>query len=207
MSIWNEVLNSGARENKEEVRFVKFNEGANNLRILDEEPVAVWKHWVQGANGGKGMSIVCLGKNCPMCEKNKSDKANNLKTKDRIQRVFIINVYNRATKQVEVLEKGTTIFKTLATFHEQMGDLRNYDVNILKTGQGLNTAYTVIPVMKSPEVPEGLEKYDIEANNKPLSVEMVNLLMAGLTYEEANKTLGGETKSSDDDLEVDFTQD
>ena len=206
MSTWDLALeNENSREGKGETSYVKFQDGNNQMRILDAEPKAVWVHWLSQANNGKGLSVVCLGKNCPMCEKLRYDKANNVQTRDRIQRQFVINVYNRATQRVELLQKGKTIFETLATFHKSMGDITGYDINIVKTGRGLDTRYTVIPVMQSEPVPQGLELYNLDEVTKVFERPMVDLLMSGMSIEDAQKTFnadaGNYTSGSDNNSE------
>ena len=121
MSNWDLALEKGnMKEGSNETNYIKFQDGNNQLRILDAEPKAIWVHWLANANNGKGLSVVCLGKDCPMCAKYRYDKANNVNTRDRLSRQFVINVYNRNTKRVEILQKGKSIFETLATFHKSM---------------------------------------------------------------------------------------
>ena len=191
MSTWDLVTeNENVREGKSETNYVKFVEGDNQLRILDAEPKAIWVHWLANANNGKGLSVVCLGKDCPMCAKYRYDKANKINTRDRLSRQFVINVYNRNTKRVELLQKGKSIFGTLATFHKSMGDITGYDMNIVKTGKGLDTKYTPVPVMQSEPVPEGLELYNLDEVTKAFDPMVVELLISGMTIEDAKKTVG-----------------
>ena len=189
-STWDLAIQNEREGSKTEVAYVKFNDGNNQMRILDKEPVAMWVHWLAEANNGKGLSVNCLGQNCPACEQLKYQKANKMQTRNRVSRQFAINVYNRTTKQVELLQKGKTIFETLATYHKQMGDITGYDINIVKSGRGLDTKYTVVPVMQSEAIPSDLELYDLTKISETFSREMVELLMTGQSIEEAKKTLG-----------------
>ena len=189
MSNWDLALQNETRESKSETNYVKFVEGDNKLRILDAEPKAIWVHWLANANNGKGLSVVCLGKDCPMCNKYRYDKANKVNTRDRLSRQFVINVYNRNTQRVELLQKGKSIFETLATLHKSMGDITGYDVNIVKTGKGLDTKYSPIPVMQSEQVPEGLELYNLDDVTQAFEPTVVELLLAGMSIEEAKKTV------------------
>ena len=191
MSTWDLVTeNENVREGKSETNYVKFVEGDNQLRILDAEPKAIWVHWLANANNGKGLSVVCLGKDCPMCAKYRYDKANKVNTRDRLSRQFVINVYNRNTKRIELLQKGKSIFGALATFHKSMGDITGYDMNIVKTGKGLDTKYTPVPVMQSEPVPQGLELYNLDEVTKAFDPMVVELLISGMTIEDAKKTVG-----------------
>lgn len=190
MSNWDLALEKGnMKEGSNETNYIKFQDGDNQIRILDAEPKAIWVHWLANANKGKGLSVVCLGKDCPMCAKYRYDKANNVNTRDRLSRQFVINVYNRNTKRVEILQKGKSIFETLATFHKSMGDITGYDMNIVKAGKGLDTKYTPVPVMNSEPVPEGLELYDLDEITQK-SIQVVELLISGMTIEDAKKTVG-----------------
>lgn len=192
-SVWDMALEKENTREGSETNYVKFVDGANQMRILDAEPKAVWVHWVSGANNGKGLSVVCLGKQCPMCAKYKFDKANGVQTRDRLSLQFVINVYNRTTQRVELLQKGKSIFETLATFHKSMGDITGYDINIVKSGKGLDTKYTPVPVMQSEAVPQGLELYNLDEVTQMFDVEVVNMLLAGMSIEDAKKTIAGET--------------
>lgn len=204
MSTWDLVMeNETVREGKSETNYVKFVEGDNQFRILDAEPKAVWVHWLATANNGKGLSVVCLGKNCPMCAKYRYDKANKVNTRDRLSRQFVINVYNRNTQRVELLQKGKSIFETLANYHKQMGDITGYDVNIVKTGKGLETKYMPVPVMQSEPVPSDLELYNLDDVTKAFSPLVVELLINGMTIEDAKKTAGeSEIKEVDGEEEI-----
>ena len=201
MSTWDLAMKSeNLREGKGETNYVKFVEGNNQMRILDKEPKAVWVHWLANANNGKGLSVVCLGKDCPMCQKYRYDKANKVQTRDRLSRQFVINVYNRNTERVELLQKGKSIFETLATFHKQMGDITGYDINIVKAGKGLDTKYTPVPVMQSQPIPEGLELYDLDEVTQTFDPLVVELLISGMTIEDAKKTVGGDTTAVENNI-------
>lgn len=201
MSTWDLAMkNENSREGKSETNYVKFVEGSNQMRILDKEPKAVWVHWLANANNGKGLSVVCLGKDCPMCQKYRYDKANKIQTRDRLSRQFVINVYNRNTERVELLQKGKSIFETLATFHKQMGDITGYDMNIVKAGKGLDTKYTLLPVMQSQPIPEGLELYDLDEVTQTFDPLVVELLISGMTIEDAKKTVGGDTTAVENSI-------
>ena len=201
MSTWDLAMKSeNLREGKGETNYVKFVEGNNQMRILDKEPKAVWVHWLANANNGKGLSVVCLGKDCPMCQKYRYDKANKIQTRDRLSRQFVINVYNRNTERVELLQKGKSIFETLATFHKQMGDITGYDINIVKAGKGLDTNYTPVPVMQSQPIPEGLELYDLDEVTQTFDPLVVELLISGMTIEDAKKTVSGDTTAVENNI-------
>jgi len=211
---WNEILNPQSNNtvnNEGAVKYCKLKAGANKLRVLDEEPYSRWSHWIPQANSGKGTSVDCIGKDCPVCAKIKEDKANGVKQKYSTKKAHAINVLNRETNEVEILDSGNKIFQGLATLLSQMGDLRKYDVNIVKSGSGTSTTYQVLPIY--PPVPltdaeKNMKLYDIKNIYKKLTKEQILGLMSGKSLAEVTKTEGTEeattTNENDTALGVDF---
>jgi hypothetical protein len=154
----------------EKVPYVKLPEGKTTVRILDEAPKSYWKHWIPGLN----RSVLCLGTNCPVCEIRKKDLAEGKKSKFNVSRVHAINVLNRGTNEVEVLEKGNSIFEDLKSINQEVGDLRTFDVTIIRKGTGMNdTKYTILPCPAKPLTAEeqAMKPYDLDAINVPMSHE------------------------------------
>ncbi|MFH1668009.1 MAG: hypothetical protein ABH884_03245 [Candidatus Komeilibacteria bacterium] len=79
--------------------YVKLtNEHMTVIRVLDETPKVVWKHYIPrghftNANNGKGMSIICDRPGCVICEMNKGldDDRKKMKASKR----WIFNVLDR----------------------------------------------------------------------------------------------------------------
>ena len=56
MSNWDLALEKGSvKEGSNETNYIKFQDGNNQLRILDAEPKAIWVHWLANTNNGKGL--------------------------------------------------------------------------------------------------------------------------------------------------------
>ena len=88
--------------------FIRFTpEHTTIIRVLDEEPVISWSHFVPrghsafpNANAGKGISFICPGRDvCPICDWNKQQvakaggsKPNNLLNS---RKVYTFNVLDR----------------------------------------------------------------------------------------------------------------
>lgn len=185
---WSEVMNAN-NGGGEAVEFVKTPVGTTKMRLLNVEPKATWKHWIQSANGGKGMSIVCAGKdNCPICKANAEAEAQGLKKKYNVTRAFSMNalIEINGEKKIQILEKSASFFASLFTLKEQMGDLINYEINVSRTGSGMNdTKYTILPVFPPVALtqPEK-EKYmgmliDLDEYYKVLPEADVLTLMSG----------------------------
>ena len=79
---------------------------------------------------------------------------------------FSTSVYNFTTKRQEFLEKGYSIFKTIKETREAYNsDLSNVDFRISAEGSGIETKYSVIPVVPTKFKPEMiLEEPEAEHN-------------------------------------------
>lgn len=194
---WNDVGSNVKQNNNNEGKktvYVTLPVGSTKLRIVDEEPESRWTHWIPQANGGKGLSVRCIGKGCPVCTAIKADKAANRKTKYSSTKSHAINVIDRADGEVKVLDKGNSIFNQLLVLMGQMGDLRNYDVTITRTGESFGSiSYMVTPVFPPSELTEE-EKAKVEANRfdlkeitKAFTAEQIVQLMSGATLDEVVK--------------------
>lgn len=203
--------NNNSGSDKGKVNYVKLTPGeVVKLRIVDEQPESRWVHWVQSANKGKGLGIKCPGKGCPMCADMAEKKRAKQPQKYSCTKSHALNVINRGTGQIEVLDKGNKIFEQLLNMLKQMGDLRNYDITITTTKTGAeatNVNYSVLPTF--PPTPltsaekEMIEtsRYDLKELTKGFTIEQINKLITGATIEEVT----ADNQASDNTV-VDFTQ-
>lgn len=219
---WDNIMNGNSEgSDKKEVKYLKFADGMNTIRLLDKEPYSRWTHWIS-ESGQKGCSIDCIGQaTCPVCAVNKAERAMGKKGVELTYRTSMthsVNVINRANGEVAVLEKGNKIFQDIAmslTMLEQMGkekDITTIDIIVTKTGgPAFNTIkYNVMPnpgTIKSLTAEEiALEKFDLENLKPKLNREQVEGMMNGKTLEEV--CTGDRTDSltpSVNDLDIDFT--
>lgn len=191
-------------ENASEVKYLKFPEGTSSIRLLDEAPISSWTHWVPSANKGKGVSIKCIGKECPICQIIKTEKAMKVKNKTYTAKmthnmnVLVRKLGGQDTNEVMVLEGGNAIFgqiKDQMTLLQTMGmstDLRNVDLIVQRTGTGFNdTKYSVMAnaMTAKPLTAEeqALEKYDLNAIKPNLSKEQILELIDGKSLDEVCK--------------------
>ena len=211
---WNDVNSSKPQEgNKQEkVRYAKIPTGKTQGRILDEEPISRWKHWIPQANSGKGVGVVCIGKGCPVCAEIKADKAAKRTSKYNQSKSHAINFLNRTTGVVEILDKGKKIFSPLIEYKDSIGDLRNYDICIIKKGESFGEIdYTVIPVLPPVKLTAeelAMPKYDLAEIDPKLDAEQIKKLMGGANFEDVIKGAESATDTSSPigEVSVDFTQ-
>ena len=102
--------------NSEKVEFTAFPEGVTKLRVLSKEPKLAWTHWIMKAK----RSIICPGRDCPICQIRKTQKENKQPVTHSVTRRLRIYVFNYDTNRVEVLEQGITFFEELADMKKEL---------------------------------------------------------------------------------------
>lgn len=196
---WDEVLRDGTvAVNKTE--FTKLQNGITEVRFLDAEPFVRWAHWLANAK----RNISCIGQGCPVCEAIKTARATGTKTPYNSNRKFAMHVYNYTTGRVEILEQGKTFFTSLHALHEEMGDIRNYNIKIKTQNAGsTDVVYTLMPFKEEElsdeikELCEDLKPFE-EVFKKPTREQIVQL-MSGVSPEEVFSN-----KSSDEDEKIEL---
>lgn len=132
--------------------YMKFEDGENRFRAL-AKPVTGYEYWVDSKGEiqdstmprtqGETYKPVRVKKGIMM----KPDEAGNSK------HFWALPVWNYKTARVEVLEiTQKTVQKQLAAlvYNDEWGSPLNYDVQVIKEGQKLDTKYSVIPTPKKP---------------------------------------------------------
>lgn len=178
---WTDIENNASETSKEKVPYTKFKQGAQKIRIIDDEPFSFWQHWLPK----QSTSVVCPGKDCPICNVIKAQKANKETPQYNSTHRHAIRIWNYDTNQMEVLIQGKTFFAQLLTLLKEVGDLRNYDIKVIKSGEGKNTTYTVLPCAASDfEFEDKLSEVNMEDLFAPPEKEVIIQLMEGKTYKE-----------------------
>lgn len=209
---WGDI--KGNNSDKQELNFLSFVDGTTQVRVIDDEPFSRWTHWLPQANDGKGLSVTCIGKECPVCAEIKRAKATKETPKYSSRKMHALNVINRGTGEVNILDKGNKVFEQILGIREEMfedyGDLINYDVKIRVSNAGTRDAsYVIIPHLKKPLTSDekALEKYNLEEVFPILTAEQVQTLMDGGSLTPDEEVQSDDTKETgNDNLNVDFTQ-
>ena len=179
---WNDVERSTG-ENREKIPYTKFEKGATNIRILDDEPFSFWSHWLQKQQ----TSITCPGKGCPICNVIAQAKANKQEQKYNSTQRHAIRIWNYKTNQMEVMIQGRTFFSNLLMLHREIGDITTYDIKVVKNGEGKETTYSLLPSQPSDfTITEGIEEVNYEEMLKAPTTEEIIQLMEGKTWSEIN---------------------
>lgn len=120
--------------------WLNLKEGSNKIRVVSDF-ADYGTHAIK--EGNKFQSVVCIGKenHCPYCEKGLPVKVQ-----------FLGWVIDRNDGQVKLLRIGWKIYEQLKKFQESeeygFETLPSYDIDIVKTGTGLDTRYNIIPSRK-----------------------------------------------------------
>lgn len=182
--------------NEEKLNFFKIESGQSAvIRIVDEEPLSRWTHWINSA----GRSVVCIGEKngCPCCLANKEAKEAGLKTKPfSNSKKHTIHIINKSTNKLELLEQGNDFFVTLLGYREAMGDLRNFDLKITRTGVKKNTKYTIIP----------MPACSLTEEEQKMLEDRINLKedLKAPTVEQVLELINGKQAESKDDEDIEI---
>lgn len=193
---WDEVLKEGGSGgNKTE--FTKLANGITELRFLDDEPFVRWAHWLNICK----RNISCIGAGCPVCDSIKASKQAGTKPTYTSNRKFAMHVYNLTTGKVEILEQGKTFFTQLHALHEEIGDIRQYNIKVKTQNAGsTDVTYTLIPALPSEldneakEMCKDLKPFD-DVFKKPTREQVIDL-MSGKSPEEV---FGNKQENEDDE--------
>lgn len=140
---WNDIETNN---NGDKTPFTKFGAGTTLIRILDEEPYSFWQHWIPASR----TSAICSGsKDCPVCHVIAEAKANKVDAPYNNQHRHAMRVWNYNTNQMEIMIQGKGFMTQILALHKEVGDIRNYDIKVLRSGEGLNTNYTILPTAES----------------------------------------------------------
>ena len=158
--------------------------GENKVRIVSEfEDYGT--HYDQKNN----KSVICVGKeNCEFCQKG---------DKPRVQ--FLGWVIDRKDGKVKLLRIGHSIFKqigALAKFGEYaFEDMPDYDMTIVKKGEGLDTEYSVVPARQNTPLTDEEQKMIEEKVKSPR--EVIDNMKAKVQSKETEETPGEEMDAKD----------
>ena len=135
--------------NRDTSLFTKFAQGDNKVRVLSEATIGyVW--WVdRKPNRCKDLDEIPDG----------VAKGG----KDGWKEFYAFKVYNLTEQTVQLMEiTQSTIKGALFDLNnsDEWGDIRSYNINIRRSGEGKETEYTVMPSPKSELTPAQLESVE-----------------------------------------------
>lgn len=130
--------------------YMKLEDGKNTIRIMSEIIVGE-EYWVTDTEGNRKPKRVKTADDLPMNVKKAQDR------EGRSRHFWAMLVFNFQTKDFQILQitqKGIMkMLESLEKDTENWGDLRNYNITILKTRTGSNpfdVEYSVSPLPPKP---------------------------------------------------------
>lgn len=141
-----------------DTKYLKLEKGATKIRFISS-PVIGWVYWTEDPENLDGKR-----------------KPHRVKTEDGAPPAFLkpkhfwaATVYDYSTKSVKILEiTQKTILNAILNLcgNKSWGNPKNYDISIVKEGDGLDTEYSVMPepnmVQLPPDVLEEAAKINLE---------------------------------------------
>ena len=135
-------------------QFMGFSQGKNKFRIADKKPMQGWVAWSETEEGPRPVRFDHEPTNDELA-------LNNIRKneKGRYQVKFFLAtvVYNYEAKKLqcfEITQKGiqNSIYNLIQM--EEYGEPDGYDIIVTRTGEGLNTEYTVVGMPPVPMADE-----------------------------------------------------
>lgn len=71
---------------------------------------------------------------------------------DKITTRYAWVVYNRNEKKAQIFSQGVSVFRQLADLVEEWGEPTGFDVTVKRTGEMLETRYSITPAPKSTDL-------------------------------------------------------
>lgn len=195
--------------NTDKAEFTKFDEGVTVIRLAEDNPSVRWTHWMPIPR----RSATCPGKGCPICDIRNVQKANNEPLSYNVARRFALQILNRSTGKLEIMEQGITFFEDLkdvrAMIHEKGKDILDVDIAVRRRGTGKdNTSYRLDPEKEYKYTEEDikmLEKtVDLNEYFTPHTPEQLTRVINGEDWNEVMYPKNEESKEEATDNSEDF---
>lgn len=226
----NKVLKNAERNESNFLNFYKWPDGATKLRILPAAPDGDEADWFypigQHFNIEEKTPVMCRYEtawaedDCAICEMVKKLRADGMDQEARdygLRRGFIIRAIIRGEEEkgAQLVRCPSTLFSQIAEMvrdSEDVGDVldvgkNGVDIKVTKTGTGLGTKYSALPLAKTRPVLSSKKEFDAIVGEFDNFDEMS--IFAVPSYEDQEKLLSdrlgygastmGDSADDDDD--------
>ena len=132
--------------------YMKLTLGENRIRILgsmtDEPPTAIrgMVGWLKDSEGNRKPDRTPAG-----------EKVDASRYEEKAKEFFAMIVWNYASEQISILEvtQASIIGEIVSLASDaDWGNPNEYDISIIKTGEGMETRYNTVPKPKKVQTPE-----------------------------------------------------
>lgn len=182
---WENFDKATANGNNNKTNYTKFSEGNTLIRVLDDGPYSFWSHWLNQQR----TSVTCPGKDCPICNLISQAKANKMTVPYSNSQRHALRIWNYTTNQMEVLIQGRNFMSQLSILNKDVGDLREYDIKVIRNGSDRDTTYMLMPTAPKPfEHINECVGIDMEELFKPPTHDEMLQLIEGKSWAEIRGT-------------------
>jgi hypothetical protein len=139
-------------------------------------------------------SVNCPGKGCPICEIRRMEKQNKMPYTHAMAKRFAINIINRETNRVEIMEQGKTFIQDLSDLMTDLKEdgltLLDADIKVRRRGLGQDdTSYRLDIADKTPltDIDKDLidnKRIKLDEYFKPHTPEQILRLLNGEEWEK-----------------------
>lgn len=177
----------GTTQSKAE--FTKFPVGTTHIRVIDDAPFVRWTHWMPKHS----RAVTCPGQACPICEIRKKQKEAKLDYTYGVSRRIAINIINRETGKVEIMEQGINFFNDLRDLMKDLKDegkkLSDVDIKVRRRGSGKDDTSYRLDIDKEYPLSENdislmSAKQDLSEYFKPNTIEQIQRLVDGESWDD-----------------------
>lgn len=131
--------------------------------------------------------VVCLGSHCPACATGNKPKF----------KAYLPVLTQEG--EAKIFAFGITVARQLTDLEAELGNVRGSILKVKRTGAGMKTKYTVIPLGKKVKV-DGREQPDIESRLGPTTVDGIRKAMAdGGLLDDADVEMSGFVESDEEE--------
>ena len=186
--------------------FTKFPTGITKIRVLDSAPHIRWIHWMNNLK----KSITCPGNGCPICNIRKKQKEAGEDYTYNMTRRFAMNILNRETGKIEIMEQGITFFQDLKDLAEELAEenklLIDADLKVKRRGTGKDDTSYRIDIDEEYELSDNDKKLmeemkDLEEYFKPTTPEQIQRLINGESWEDVMSS-SEEVKEKEPEVQI-----
>lgn len=132
-------------------KYMRFLKGENKFRTLTS-PIIGWEYWITVDGKRKSIKV----------KQNETIKVSDLEDDNTPKHFWAMVVWNYQDKKIQILEiTQKTIQKTIKSLSKdkEWGTPLDYDLSVIREGEGLETEYQVIPSPPKPLLKEIEEAY------------------------------------------------
>lgn len=167
---------------------------AENLIRIAGLPYAAEIHWVDDINGNR-KKVICMGAGCPLCRHGVTTIAR-----------YYTAVIERTSGQAYIMEFGQQIAGQIQKNVQKSGDPTTYDLNIIRTGTGKQSRYTVLPIPPKTHLTQqekdAAEKLDVAAYTTPKSLDEIYKMQLSILANDALNRREPEPEITDSDWDM-----